>query len=61
MTPLDTLLRATRQMRSLYPTPRDADAWQAERAALMAATVIGATASLIAYPSRDPIVIGAER
>ena len=57
MTPFTTLLEATRQMRAVYPTARERAAWDAERVGLTVATVIGATASLLAYPSREPIVI----
>lgn len=57
MSPLDTLLQATRQMRAVFPTARERAAWDADRVGLTVATVIGATASLLAYPSRDPIVI----
>ena len=57
MTPLTTLLDATRQMRAQYPTERERAAWDAELDGMTLATVLGAVASLIAYPSRDPIVI----
>ena len=57
MTGIDALLTATEQMRAVYPTPRERAAWDAERVGLTVATVIGATASLLAYPTRDPIVI----
>ena len=57
MSPLSTLLDATRQMRAQYPTDRERAAWDAERVGLTVATVVGATASLLAYPTREPIVI----
>lgn len=58
MSPLTTLLDATRQMRAHYPTVRELrDAWDAEMDGMTLATVVGAVASLLAYPSRDPIVI----
>lgn len=57
MTGIYALLKATRQMRAQYPTARERGAWDAELDGMTLATVVGAVASLIAYPSRDPIVI----
>ena len=57
MTMLTTLLDATRLMRAQYPTARERDAWDAEMDGMTLATVVGAVASLLAYPSRYPIVI----
>ena len=59
VSPLDTLLTATEQMRSLHPTARESAAWDRERASLVAATVAGAVASLVAFPDAAPVVIPA--